>query len=204
MRFAKRTVHEFVKETASANPVPGGGGVAALAGALAAALGEMVGNLTVGKPRYAEVEEDIKALLVRSEDLRERLLQLIDEDADNFEPLSRAYGIPKDDPKREEVLEECLRVAAKGPEEIFALGCELIDLLAEFAAKGSKIMISDAACGAAIARGALLAAAENVKVNTTLMKDRSYAEALERRVEEKLARYAAKADEVFKSIYGEF
>ena len=84
----------FIDELASAAPTPGGGGAAAYCGALAAALASMVGNLTVGKKRYAEVEEDVRASLGRLDDLRVRLVGLVEEDARAFEPLARAYRMP--------------------------------------------------------------------------------------------------------------
>ena len=136
--------------------------------------------------------------------LRVRLLACIEKDAAAFEPLSRAYGIPKDDPSRAEVMEACLRDAAGAPMEIFDLCCEAICLEKEFAEKGSRIMISDAATGAALCLGALKGAAVNVRVNTRLMKDRAYAEALDARIGEGLRKYGAMAEEVYENVYGSF
>lgn len=98
MNTAEQSCGAFLDALASKAPVPGGGGASALAGALGAALCTMVGNYTVGKQKYAAVEEDVKALMARAEDLRARLLGLVDTDAAAFEPLSRAYAIPKEDP----------------------------------------------------------------------------------------------------------
>ena len=100
MNTAEQSCGAFLDALASKAPVPGGGGASALAGALGAALCTMVGNYTVGKQKYAAVEEDVKALMARAEDLRARLLGLVDTDAAAFEPLSRAYAIPKEDPSR--------------------------------------------------------------------------------------------------------
>ncbi len=116
-----KSVTEFTELLASRAPVPGGGGASALVGAIGIALGDMVGELTVGKKKYAAVEEDVKALMAKAQDLRVRLLECVGKDAAAFEPLSRAYGIPKDDPSREEVMEKCLRDAAAPPLEILAL-----------------------------------------------------------------------------------
>lgn len=197
----EKSVTEFTELIASIAPAPGGGGASAAAAALSIALGDMVGELTVGKKKYADVEEEIKGLMARAQELRVRLLELIDEDAENFIPLSAAYGIPKDAPGRDEELERCLHLAAAAPLEIFRICCEIIDMQGEFARKGSKLVVSDAATGAAFARGALLGAAANVRVNTKLMKDREFAAELDAELDEKLADYSAKADEVFYFIY---
>ena len=107
----KESCEKFTELLASPAAVPGGGGASALVGAIGIALGDMVGELTVGKKKYADVEEEIKALMVKAQDLRVKLLACIDHDAEAFEPLSKAYGIPKDDPTRDEVLEKCLHEA---------------------------------------------------------------------------------------------
>ena len=113
-----KSVTEFTELLASKAPVPGGGGASALVGAIGIALGDMVGELTVGKKKYADVEEDVKALMAKAQDLRVRLLDCVKKDAEAFEPLSKAYGIPKDNPSRDEVMEKCLRDAAAAPLEI--------------------------------------------------------------------------------------
>lgn len=195
------SIKAFAEELAAKTSVPGGGGAAALAGALAAALGSMVGVFTVGKAKYAVVEPEILALMDKAEELRKQLLDCIDEDAVGFEPLSKAYGIPKDEPGRDETLEKCLHDAAAVPMKILILSCQVIDLQEEFAAKGSTLMISDAGCGAVLAWAAMYAAALNVRVNTKLMKDRAYAEDLNKQVETHMDFYWKKADAVYESVY---
>ncbi len=106
---------QFLTQLASSAPVPGGGGGAALAGAIGIALGNMVGSLTVGKKKYADVEADIIALNEKAEKLRNELLDLMEKDAEVFEPLSKAYAIPKDDPKRSEVMAKVLKDASEVP-----------------------------------------------------------------------------------------
>ena len=199
-----KSVKEFTELIASTAPAPGGGGASAAVAAIGIALGDMVGEFTVGKKRYADVEEDVKALMKRAQDIRIRLLELIDEDDENFTPLSKAYGIPKDAPGRDEELERCLRLAAKAPMEIYTLCCEIITIQNEFAKKGSKLMISDAATGVAILKGAMQGAAVNVKVNTKLMKDREYAEKINAHIDEAMAQYAKLADEIFELVYTTF
>ena len=121
-----------------------------------------------------------------------------------FEPLSRAYGIPKDDPTRDEIMEKCLHDAAAVPLEICDLVCEAVEIERDFAQMGSKLVISDAATGVSFCRAALHGAAVNVKVNTRLMKDRAYADAIDRHVDEAMAKYTALADAVFHSVYQRF
>ncbi len=191
------SVRAFTDELAAKVSVPGGGGASALVGALASALGSMVGNFTLGKKKYADVEPEIISLMDKAAELQNKLLACIDKDAEGFEPLSRAYGLPKDAPGRDETLEKCLRDAAAVPFEIAELAAEVIAVQEEFAKKGSKLMVSDAGCGAAFARAALEGAVLNVRVNTKLMKDREYAAQLDARVDELLAAGRRDADAVY-------
>ena len=196
MEFLNSSILEFSQQLASSAPVPGGGGASALAGALGVALGNMVGELTVGKPRYASVEAEMKSLMAKAQDLRGRLLACVERDAAAFEPLSRAYGIPKDDPSREAVMEQCLRDAAAVPLEILELCGQALDLQREFSAKGSRLVASDAATGAALCWGAMQGAAINVRVNTRLMRERPYAKEIEDRVDAQLNTYGELARQI--------
>lgn len=204
MGFINGSITAFTEQLASKAPVPGGGGASALVGAVGIALGDMVGELTVGKKKYAAVEADVRALMDRAQDLRRRLLDCVEQDAVAFEPLSRAYAIPKDDPGRDEVMEQCLRDAAAVPLEVFDLVAEAIELHREFAEKGSKLVISDAATGVSFCRAALEGAAMNVKVNTRYMKDRDYAAAVDAHIDEGLETYRALADLVYETVYRQF
>ena len=198
----EQSLREFADALASRSAVPGGGGASALAGALGAALGSMVGELTVGKKTYAAVETEMRALLARAGELRERLLDCVERDAAAFAPLAKAYGIPKDEPERDAVLERCLHDAAAVPLEILDRCCEAIALQRDFADKGSRLAVSDAATGAALCRGALYGAAANVRVNTKLMRDRAWAEQTEAHVAARLAEFGALADEILMDVYG--
>jgi formiminotetrahydrofolate cyclodeaminase len=200
MSLENLSVSEFTKALASKQSVPGGGGASALAASIGVALGSMVGEFTVGKKKYADVEADIYKLMEEAEALRVQLLACIEEDAVAFEPLSKAYGIPKDDPTRNQVLEDCLKQAAAVPFKILELACKAVDLQRDFADKGSKLMISDAATGAAILSGAIKGAALNVKVNTGLMKDKEYAKDLEDKVDHLVDTYVAKAEEIYEDV----
>lgn len=202
MLFVEQNLNEFAASLASKSPTPGGGGASALAGAVGIALGEMVGALTVGKPKYAEVEDEIKDLLERAGKLRARLLDCVDRDAAAFAPLGEAYKLPKDAPGRGETMERCLRDAAAVPLEIFDLCCEAIELLRAFGEKGSALAVSDAATGAVLCRGAMYGAAVNVKANTKLMKDREYAETVNRHVDGMMEKYWRIAEKTYEDIYG--
>ncbi len=204
MELKDMTLTGFTDTLASKAPTPGGGGASALAGALGAALGSMVGELTVGKPKYAAVEGQMLALTDRAKALSRELLAMIDADAAAFQPLSRAYAIPKDDPGRADELERCLRLAADAPMQILRLCCQAVELMEEFAAMGSALAVSDAATGAALCRGALYGAAVNVKVNTKSMADRSYAASVNGEVDRLVAEYGQRAETVFHDIYGRF
>ena len=199
-----KSVTEFTELLASKAPVPGGGGASALVGAIGIALGDMVGELTVGKKKYADVEEDVKALMAKAQDLRVRLLACVNKDAEAFEPLSRAYGIPKDDPSRDGIMEKCLRDAAAAPLEILDLCCEAIELQREFADKGSVLAVSDAATGVVFCWSAMYGAAVNVKVNTKAMKDRAYADKLNAPVDEQMAKYWPIVERVYEDVYRRF
>ncbi len=198
------TTVDFTKALASKTSVPGGGGASALVGAIGIALGDMVGEFTIGKKKYIDVEPEIKKLMKEAENLRIELLDCIEEDAVAFEPLSKAYGIPKDEPGRDDIMEKCLRDAAAVPLKIMELCCKGIKLQKEFADKGSVIMISDAATGVALLDGAIKGAAVNVKINTKSMKDREYAENLNQKVDDMLLQYTNLAKEVFDSVYNRY
>lgn len=204
MAFTTYTCEDFVDILSTKAPVPGGGGASALVGALGTALGNMVGSLTVGKKKYADVEEDIIALKEKADVLQKELLHLVEEDARVFEPLSKAYGMPKDteEEKAEKarVMEIVLKDACSVPMEIMKKCCESIDLIEEFAAKGSIIALSDAGVGAAFCKAALLGASLNVFINTKSMTDREYAEQLNEEANEMIREYSVRADAVFDSV----
>lgn len=185
---------DFTEKLSSKDAVPGGGGASALVGALGAALASMVGNLTVGKPKYAAVEEDVKALMLRAKTAEGKLLALVEEDAKAFEPLSKAYGIPKTDPSRDEVMENALAVASAPPMEMMRVCAEVINILAELIDKGSVLAVSDVGVGAALAAAAMKGASLNVFINTGLMKNRETAEKLNAEADELLAKYIPLAD----------
>jgi len=197
MRFEDKKINEFTEVLASKEAVPGGGGASALVGSIGIALGNMVGSLTTGKKKYADVEEDIQRLMADGESLRIELLSMMDKDAEAFAPLAKAYGIPKDDPSRDEVMEKALDVACQAPMDIMRTVCKALNVIKEFAAKGSALAISDAGVGAVCCKAALQGASLNVFINTKSMKDRTKAEALESEANAMLDKYCRLADEIY-------
>ncbi len=200
----KRSCEQYTSELASRAPVPGGGGTAALVGALGVALGSMVGNLTLGKRKYFTVQEDMLRLNNQADVLRQSLEQLVDADAAAFEPLSRAYGLPRGTPEeqayRASVLEQALDAASAVPMEIMERCAQAIELVEEYAEKGSVMVISDAGCAAALCRAALEAASLNVFINTRSMRDREKAAMLNARARRLLEEYAVRAENVVRMV----
>ncbi len=206
MSFTNVQLNDFVSQLSTKAPVPGGGGASALVGAIGSALGCMVGSLTVGKKKYAAVEEDIKALMEKSLALQADLMALIDKDAEAFEPLSKAYGLPSgtDEEKahKAEVMAVVLKDACEVPMEIMRCCCKAIELIEEYAAKGSVIAISDAGVGATLCASALQGASLNVFINTKSMADREAAEAFNQEANAMLDKYVPMANEIFAGVRG--
>ncbi len=168
-----KSCYAFIDALASKSPVPGGGGASALVASIGIALGSMVGNLTVGKKKYIDSESDIQELLRKSQLLINRLNELVQKDADAFEPLSKAYGLPTDTPEQQAekhtILQKSLVRAAMVPMEIAECCLEGIYILDEYAKKGNRLVISDAGVGALFCKSALQGAKLNVLININLM-----------------------------------
>lgn len=195
---------EFVKVLASSEPTPGGGGAAALVGAIGTALGHMVGSLTVGKAKYAAVEEEIKQVMQMCEELETLLLDQVPADAEGFKPLAKAYSIPKTDPNRDAIMEDATITACAVPLKIMELSCQAIDAIAVFAAKGSRLAVSDAGCGAVCCKAALQAASLNVFINTKTLKNREKAAEINGRANAMMEKYCPIADAIFNEVKAGF
>ena len=200
MDMTQESCRKFVEVLASNAPAPGGGGAAALVGAIGTALGNMVGSLTVGKKKYADVEAEIIALQGKCSALQKELLDQVEADEKGFVPLAKAYGIPKDDPARAETLEKATVTACQVPVRIMELCCEAMEAIAVFAAKGSRLAVSDAGCAAVCVKAALQAASLNVFINTKTLKDRALAEEMNARCLGMLETYGAMADGIFETV----
>lgn len=200
MKMLEKPATQFLSELSSNAPVPGGGGASAAVGAFAAALGMMVTNLTIGKKKYADYEEEVKAVRDRLEGLRDQLIDLVDGDAVAFEPLSKAYSIPKDDPERDTIMENALYEASVVPmsimETVLAAAKEL-EVLIE---KGSKLAVSDVGVGILFAQAAIEGASLNVYINTKSMKDRDRAAALDAKADAIIAEGAALKARIYDGV----
>lgn len=200
MKMLEKPATQFLSELSSNAPVPGGGGASAAVGAFAAALGMMVTNLTIGKKKYADYEEEVKAVSDRLEGLRDQLIDLVDGDAVAFEPLSKAYSIPKDDPERDTIMENALYEASVVPmsimETVLAAAKEL-EVLVE---KGSKLAVSDVGVGILFAQAAIEGASLNVYINTKSMKDRDRAAALDAKADAIIAEGAALKERIYSGV----
>ncbi|MDR0817717.1 MAG: cyclodeaminase/cyclohydrolase family protein [Clostridiales Family XIII bacterium] len=204
MNLIENDVAEFVFQLSGRAPTPGGGGASALAGALGIALGGMVANLTIGKPNYANEEDEIKRLKVAAYRVQKELLGLIQKDADAFGPLAGAYRMPKstEEEKREKerVTDAALRDAAEAPLSIMERCAEAIELLEGLAIRGNRLAVSDAGCGVILAKAAMQSAWLNVTVNTVSIKDAAYAERLNDKGRALLDEYLPRADKLYARV----
>ena len=204
--FCELPVEEFVLQLSSKAPVPGGGGTAALVGALGAALGGMVANLTIGKPKYSDVEDEIQELKVSAYRLQKDLLALVEKDAEVFAPLAGAYRMAseteEEKAEKERVMQACLKQASLAPFEIMEKCAETLLLLEKFAEKGSVLAVSDAGCGAVLSKAAMQAAWLNVRINIRIISDKDFAAELNAKALELMGKSLPLADRIYESVEG--
>jgi len=204
LMLVDKKVSNFLDELASNSPTPGGGSVAALAGALGAALISMVGNLTLGKKKYENVEEDIKKIIGSSEKLRYELSQLIEEDVRVFNNFMATYKMPKetDDEKkvRAEKIQESLIEAAKVPLKVAYKCLDILSLSREIAEEGNINVVSDAGVAALMTEAALESAILNVKINLRMIKDERIREELSSSIKEVLLKEKGQKEKVLKIV----
>lgn len=197
----------FLDDLASERSTPGGGGAAAISGAMGAALVSMVCNLTIGKPKYAEVEAELKDVLERSEELRGELTRAIGDDVKAFDAVMGAYGLPKgetDEAKaaRTAKIQAALKEATDVPLECARLCAEVIKLAEAVADKGNLNVISDAGVAVQSAYAGLMSAALNVRVNAKSIKDRDFAEDRLGRLDDLLAEAAEITERTYDVVKG--
>lgn len=195
------TVFTFLEQLSSKSPTPGGGGAAGLGGAAGAALGEMVVNLTLGKKRYAQVEEEMQNLLEKLEHLKKEFLRLADEDEVVFAPLAAAYSLPsgteEEKKYKDEVLESHLLAATLVPLTVMERAAETLEIMDTLAEKGSRMAVSDVGVGVQFLRSALLGAKMNVSINTKSMKMRDRALQLNSRADQLAEDGIRRADAIY-------
>lgn len=199
MAMAENSCTYFLDVLASKAPVPGGGGAAAMGGAIGMALSNMVGNLTTGKKKFADVEDEVQSLLAQGSAIIEDLKILVDRDAEVFEPLSVAYGLPKDTPEeaahKAKVMEECSIEACSVPMEIMRKAYAGIKIHQRMGQIGTKLAISDVGCGVVFLKAALISGQLNVLINLGAIKDEKFVEAARNEMKQLLAEGSKIADE---------
>ena len=173
---------DFLEQLSSSAPIPGGGGASAAVGAFASALGLMVTNLTVGKKKYADVEEEILEIREKLEQKKQDLVRMVDEDAEAFEPLAKAYRMPKEteeeQAEKEKVMEAALKNAADAPLCIMKTIVDTLEMFRVLGEKGRRLAVSDAGVAILFSQAALEGASLNIFINTKMMKDQEEAERL--------------------------
>lgn len=182
----------FLDELSSSSPVPGGGGACGYVAAIGMSLGTMVANLTTGKKKYAEYQEEIEKMITDTAKLTDELAECMDKDAASFKPLADAYGLPKNTPEeiahKEEVMEKALVVASEAPLAMMEKILEAMMLLDRLSVIGSRIALSDVGVGIKLCEAAMNGASLNVYINTGMMKDKSLADKLNAKADDLIKR----------------
>ncbi|MGZ3599532.1 MAG: cyclodeaminase/cyclohydrolase family protein [Ktedonobacterales bacterium] len=201
----QRSLPDFLEALGSNAPAPGGGAASALAGALAAALAEMVANFTVGRPRFQDVEETMRAAVEQSRHIRGELLSLIDEDERAYQAVAIAYRLPKATDEERVARDAAIQVALHGamqpPLRVMDLSCRAVDLAAEMAAAGNPTVVSDAGCAALLGEAAVRAAALNVLANVVLLHDQDAASQVRMTVAQLEERAAATREHTMAAVH---
>lgn len=182
MNLQDLTLKQFLEKTANNEPVPGGGSISALHGAVAAALTEMLANITIGKKNYSAVEETMKLNATKASALRTEFLNDINRDAEAYNLVFQAFRLPKDTDEqkvlRSEKIQEATKVAALVPMEVAERAFELLDLIGETTRKGNKNAITDGCVAMMTCRTAVLGALLNVRINLASIKDERFVKEL--------------------------
>ena len=201
MNYTDITCKEFVAAVATSAPIPGGGSVAALVGALGAALSTMVASLTVNNKKYIAVEVEMEQNIQEIHKIQDELVALVQKDIENFEPLAKLYKKKSDDPeemaKIREAKQKALYEACLVPMEIIKKCGRAIELSQEFAIKGNKVVIADSGSSAVLCKAAMQAASFNIYINTNMMKDKELAHKINGETAQRIVYYGALADSVF-------
>ena len=182
------SIEAFAQQTASNDPVPGGGSISAMAGAMAAALAEMVAGLTIGKKKYADVEEEMKASIPVMRRVQEQLLVDIKRDSESFDLYMQALGLPKDTPEekesRSQAMQNGLKEAVKVPLSVAKAAFEIMPVAEKMVLKGNHTAVTDGLVATMMARTAVLGALFNVKINLESIKDEEFTTAIAKEVKE--------------------
>jgi formiminotetrahydrofolate cyclodeaminase len=203
-KLAKKTIKSFLDELASSAPAPGGGSVAALSGALGAALINMVSNLTIGKEKYAGVQDEITALLKKSESLRNKLADLLEEDVAVYTRLSQTMKMPRDTEEqkntRTKAMDKALKAATDVPLRVAEACASVMELCRPAAEKGNVNAVSDVGVGILMAEAGLRSAALNVLINLGWIKDDKFVSKNQKRLDALLSGKPALRDEIYELV----
>ena len=197
-------MNEFLEVLSSSAPVPGGGGACGYVAAVGMSLGSMVANLTTGKKKYAEYQEEIEKIITEAKTITKELAECMDKDAVSFEPLSKAYGLPKNTDEeiayREEVMEKALVTASEAPLLMMETIYKALKVLERLAVIGSRIAISDVGVGVQMCKAAVNGASLNVYINTKMMKNTDIAEEMNTRADELVIMFNELADRTYEEV----
>ena len=198
------SVVDFTRKTASNDPVPGGGSIAALSGALSAALAEMVSSLTEGSKKYEEVKDEMSVIKEKAYLLSQSLLDDIEKDSDAFTQVMNAYKLPKetDDQKKQRSasIQNALKLAAEVPMSVAIKSYDIMDLSKAVVTKGNQNAVTDGMVSAMMARTAVLSALLNVKINLSSIKDEGYVADMNKKVKELEKNTVEKEKEILLSV----
>lgn len=204
MAMMEKSCRDYVGVLAAKVSVPGGGGAAALCGAIGMALSTMVGNFTVGKKKYADVEDEVKTLIEKGGELQDAFMALSEKDAEVFGPLSAAYGLPQNTEEEKAAkavtLEREAKNASEVPMDIMRNAKVALEVHKRMGEIGSVMLVSDVGCGTAILRAAMEAARLNVIINLGIIQDQAYIAAIRKEMNELMDAGNALADEIQKKI----
>jgi formiminotetrahydrofolate cyclodeaminase len=202
--LSEKSVQTFLNELASSAPAPGGGSAAALAAAIGAALVSMVANLTLGKSKYADVQDDIERIVAQSEELRHRCVALLEKDVEAYTGVSAAYKMPRETEEqkhaRSAAIQEALKGATAVPMQLAEACVEILQLCPESADKGNVMAVSDVGVGALMAEAALRAAALNVWINLGSIKDEAFVEREGKRLDNLLQGKSNLKEAIFRDV----
>jgi formiminotetrahydrofolate cyclodeaminase len=186
--LAELSCVKFLDQLASSDPVPGGGSVAALSAGISAALAAMVANLTIGKKKYVEVEEEMKTVLENMQNMKEAFASFIDQDANSFDDVMKAFKLPKDTDEekatRATAIEESYKLAASVPLAVAKSCAEMFPYIEVVVVKGNQNAVTDGMVSCMMARTAILSALLNVKINLTGIQDTAYVEKVSKEIKE--------------------